>query len=75
MYLLTEQIFNGTVTMQIVSTGVGAVSWEEAKDKVKALRNMNKAIIHKDTDTEFSYSIEGIYPCLGRMENVLLTVL
>ncbi len=75
MYLLTEQIFNGTVTMQIISTGIIASNWEEAKEKVKSMRNMTLAQIQSDNDEEITYSIQQKFPCYGRMENKSLNII
>ena len=75
MYLLTEQIYNGTVTMSIISTGVLADTWEEAKEKVKNMQNMSRATIIEDTDVVISYRIEQRFPCYGRMENKALAVI
>lgn len=76
MYLLIEQILNGTVTMQIVTTGIQAETWDEAVRKVKTMRNMQKATIQVDTNQELVYAIwKQKYPCHGRMENKLLEVI
>lgn len=75
MYLLTEQIMNGTITMQIISTGVEADIFGYAIAKIKDLPNFVKATIHTENDLEFSYSIAGQFPCYGRMENKVLKII
>ena len=80
MFLLTEQIMNGTVTMQVVSTGVEAETFKDAIMKVKnelkkGLLNFSKMAILTETDFEFSYSINQQFPCYGRMENKVLSII
>lgn len=75
MYLLTEQIMNGTVTMQIISTGIEAETFEDAIAKVKHLPNFGKATIHTENNLIFDYSIYGQAQCYGRMENKILRII
>ncbi len=76
MYLLVEQIMNGTVTMQIISTGIETQTFEDAIMKVKNLPNFSKASIHTENDSEFTYSIGNQqFPCYGRMENNVLKII
>lgn len=84
LFLLNEQIMNGTVTMSILSTGVEAKDFSGAKDKIKANIDAAKKAadeficsVHQDTDTEFSYTIGALtqFPCYGRMENKPLRVI
>jgi hypothetical protein len=75
MYILTEQIMNGTVTMQIISTGVEAETFEDAIIKIKNLPNFPIMTIQKENNSEFSYYISGQFPCFGRMENKILRVI
>jgi hypothetical protein len=85
LFLLNEQIMNGTVIMSILSTGVEAPGFEGAKEKIRAnIAAAKKASdeefrcdIHQDTDSEFSYTIGAFthFPCYGRMENKPLRVI
>jgi len=73
MYLLIETIMNGTVTMQIIPTGIDAQTFEDAIIKIKNLPNFSKAIVHKEDVLEFTYSING--RCYGRVENKSLKII
>jgi len=79
LYLLNEQIMNGTVTMRIVSTGIQAETFEEAVKKVKELPGLKKGVtIGSDTIKEFSYVALSSTPgwkCYGRMENQALKII
>jgi len=75
MYILVEQIMNGTVTMQIVSTGIDAPTFEEAIKKVKNMKNFGKATITSETDKIFHFVLQGNFPCYGTMENKVLELI
>lgn len=76
LYLLTEQVFNGTVTMSVISTGVRATSFREAINKIKKLHGFVMAEIHEENDRSFRYTLEGgLYPVMGNMSNKELHVI
>jgi hypothetical protein len=75
MYLLTEQIMNGTITMQIISTGIEAETFEDAIIKIKNIPNLSRATILTENDLEFNYFITGRFLCYGRMENKILHII
>ena len=66
---------NGTVTVEIISTGINAQTFEDAIAKIKNLPNFSKASIYQENDLEFSFSFAGQFPCYGRMENKRLKIL
>ena len=75
MYILTEQIMNGTVTMEILSTGIDAKTFEDAVKKVKNLPGLSKATICADSESGFGYLISSQCSCYGRMENKVLKII
>jgi hypothetical protein len=60
IFILTESIMNGTVTMNIITTGIDADSFMDAKKKVKNLPNFYKATILKETEQELYFSLQDI---------------
>jgi hypothetical protein len=77
MFLLTESILNGTVTMSVHGVAVDAPDFASAKAKLKAMPNMVNAAIHTDSDEVFSFSIpqQDVFGCFGHMENKPLKVI
>jgi hypothetical protein len=84
MYILTEQVMNGTVTIETITMLVDAPDFQSAKDKMKALLEIKKVewrgkfsvSFFYDTDDLFQYSIKGgKFPTYGRMENKQPTIL
>lgn len=55
IYILTEQAFNGTVTMGVTTTGVEADSFREAVDKVKETIKDCHHSVSEDTEERFSF--------------------
>jgi len=75
MFLLTEQIMNGTVTMEIISTAINTETFQQAIEKIKLLPNFDKAIITQKTDKMFTYYMKGEFPCYGKMENKQIKII
>jgi hypothetical protein len=75
IYLLIEQLMNGTVTMNIYPSGIKAESFADAvlklKEKIEKIENIrqNKVDIKSDNDNEFSYTINDELIMYGRIEN------
>lgn len=56
IFVLTDQIMNGTVTIQTHSSGIEAESFEKAKDKLKAFENFSTDFkITRETEEEIHY--------------------
>ena len=72
LFILVEQIMNGTVTMSIDQSIVEGDTFEEAKNKIKALKNFHMAKVSEDSDTLLAYSMPrsgmSLYST-GRLEN------
>jgi len=66
IFILTEQIMNGTVTMGIFTSGIEADSFEEAKDILKHLPKMKTACITQDDFQNFNFHLQDI---IGTMKN------
>ena len=65
MYILTEQIMNGSVTMNVSSTIVDAPDFQTAKELLKNLPTLQspdkrEISIHADDDQDFSFTISTI---------------
>lgn len=77
LFLLTQQVLNGTVTMSVISTGVEAIDFASAKKKVLFMPGfeINPHTVDTDTDTELSFTFPGYYVTWGRMENKPLEVI
>ena len=83
IYILTEQIMNGTVTIDTSVTGIEAVDFEEAKHKLKVAAGDNGIGEHgvemeneRDADDGFRYVIRGgTFPVVGRLSNKPLRML
>jgi ribosomal protein L11 len=75
IFILLEQVFNGSVTMSVSPTGVEANSFKEAVTKVKKeLKTLpHKVEIKFDDDDKFQYSIE--HDLVGRMKKTPLKIL
>lgn len=58
IFLLTEQVMNGTVTMSVHTTLIDAPNWEGAVDKLRSLPNWNKI-------TDISAQSDGIVYWVG----------
>lgn len=62
IFILTEQLLNGTVTMDIWTKGILADSFEEAVQKIKN-DSLEKIKIHRDDSDGFSFTVpqnEGV---------------
>jgi len=68
MYILTEQVMNGTVTMGITSTGIEAETFAGAIAKIKALPSFDKAKILEETADRFSYEFPNVYGCMKNVD-------
>jgi len=76
IYILTEEILNGTVTMDIVIKGIEAECFEDAKSEFKK-RFGDKIEIYREDDEYLSYSVpqNGIFKVEGRMKNKALELI
>jgi hypothetical protein len=79
IFILTEQIMNGTVTMDILTTGIEAESFEKAVEKIKKLSNFKNVTIHVDTDTMFDYTFpkngNNDFPIFGNLQYKPLNII
>ena len=57
IYLLTEQVMNGTVTMDIMTTGIEADSFDAAFEKLTHFENWHLATNIQKDDKQVSYVI------------------
>jgi hypothetical protein len=71
IYLLIEKIMNGTVTMDIITTGVEARSFTEAKEIVRNMPNFNLATLIVDDNDTLAYHIT---PIIGTMKREPLKI-
>ncbi len=55
IFILTESVMNGTVTMDIITSGIEADTWEEARAVLKSLPGVRSADIRTDDNTEVTY--------------------
>lgn len=60
LFILTEQILNGTVAFQILVSIVVAADFQTAVAKVKTLPNFSKATITNDEKYYFSYCAPNV---------------
>jgi hypothetical protein len=78
IYLLVEQMMNGTVTMEIMSSGVKASSFIEAvskiKEKIKSME-ISTLNIRTDNNDEFSYIINSEIVIYGQIKNKELNII
>ena len=77
IFILNEQIMNGTTTMSIMATGIEADSFRIAVDRLKAsavIQNLILTIVSDDLKI-FSYSIAGQFPIFGKMDSNPLKVI
>jgi hypothetical protein len=78
IYIVTEQVMNGTVTMNTMVSGIKAKDfrWAVLKLKRKLAKFQFPSKIYTDSDTEFSYSINGQeFPLFGRMTDKPLKII
>ena len=75
IFILTEQVFNGTVTMSVIPTGVEADSFKEAVNKIKDKLKSIPHEIKRDDDDVFRYSTEGDFPLVGYVTKKPLEIL
>ena len=72
IFILNEQLLNGTVTMDIWTKGIIADSFEEAVQKLKN-NSLDRIKIHKDDSDGFHFSVpqnEGVsFEVYGIMNN------
>jgi hypothetical protein len=64
IYLLVEQVMNGTLTMDIITSGIEAKSFEEAYEKLTHFENWHLAKDIYKTDARVNYSIFGKTSCI-----------
>ena len=57
IYLLTEQVMNGTVTMDITTTGIEAESFGAAFEKLTHFKNWHLAVNIQKDDKQVSFDI------------------
>lgn len=80
IFILNEEVLNGTVTMSIHSKGIEAETFEEAVEKLKRSFT-EKIIIHENYDNNYSFNFSVIQPdptsfqVVGRMENKPLEII
>lgn len=65
IYVLNEQLMNGTVTMQVITTLIHADSGAEAYEKLKKFKNWKDAEDIQEDDEAVTYRI-GM-GCWGRL--------
>ena len=77
MYILTEQVMNGTVAMSTTAIGVDAPGWTEAVLKLRSCFAPGGTVqIHEQNADVFAYTVPGgSFPVYGRMENKPLKVI
>lgn len=77
IYLLTEQVMNGTVTMDIITTGIEADSFDEAFEKLTHFENWHMATNITKDDKAVSFSMptpSGGFGIGGLMKNKPLKI-
>jgi hypothetical protein len=67
IYILTEQVMNGTVTMKSNTTLIEADNFDSAYKKLQGLPNWNMATNIYDTDNHVGYTISGDMLCYGTL--------
>ena len=77
IYIVTESLMNGTVTMSINTFGIKAESFIEAKSKLITTLNIKllgmwRELVSWDIDKIFRYSVDG--SVIGSMENKPLEI-
>jgi len=72
IFILTEQMMNGTVTMRIFTSGIEADSFEEAKDILKQFPKMKTACITQDDRQNFNFHLQNM---IGTMKNMPLKII
>jgi hypothetical protein len=69
IFILTEQIMNGTVCMQVKTTLIEGESWEEAYDKLREFVSETQAHNVKEDSDSISYTIPGrSFDIWGRLD-------
>ena len=77
IYLLTEQVMNGTITKDIITTGIEAESFDAAFEKLTHFENWGQAVNVAKDDKQVSYTIPGSsggFGVWGLMKNEPLRV-
>lgn len=59
IFILTEQVMNGTVTTSTIVTGIEADSFAQAVDILKQQPGMVNITVTKETEQEFSYHMKS----------------
>jgi len=80
IYIVTEHVMNGTVTMKTIVSGIEAEDFVKAKFALveKLLKNLGKDKFKtiEDTPELYRYSIRNPeFPVFGQMENKPLDIL
>ena len=68
---------NGTVTMDVITSGIEADNFSQAIEKLLAICNKKKVKLtsEKRTNSEFSYRINGDFPVDGYLTDKPLKML
>jgi hypothetical protein len=72
IFVVTEQVMNGTVTMAVITSGIEAETFHDAVEILKQQRGFDKAIIKEETPEEFVYNLPQ---CFGIMKSEPLRML
>jgi hypothetical protein len=77
IFVLTERIMNGTVTMGVITTGIEADTFEGAINKVKGFQNFSSAIINEEAEHMFTYHInnDSGFPVYGLLDDKPLKII
>lgn len=75
IFIVTEHIMNGSVTMDTMVTGVEADNFDAAVEKLKAHPEVSRAKIIVNSEDDFQYRIAGEFPVWGRITDNPLTML
>jgi hypothetical protein len=76
IYLLVEQVMNGTVTMEVLNTGFEAESFDKAFESLTHTENWHKAedILTTDVGVFFTIPGENGLSIWGSMKRVPLRI-
>ena len=79
IYLLTEKVMNGTVTMDIIATGIEAESFDAAFEKLTHFENWHTATNIQKDDKQIGYTIcpaiAGGFGIYGSMKKESLKIM
>ena len=79
MFIINEQVLNGTVTMSIHSIVVNVDTWEEAKRKLLDLENEGRIKILQIDESVVEYTVPqndtSLFKLWAEMKNENITVL